>query len=89
MKSFCLLFAESFNDTILLVLIAAAIVSLITGIIEDAGKVISIVDKIAILRVLETVLNSGAGATSQRRESYHWTQGIFLSLWQSFSLLNR
>ncbi len=34
MKGFCLLFAESFNDTILLVLIAAAVVSLIIGMIE-------------------------------------------------------
>ena len=39
MKSFCTLFVESFNDTILLVLIAAAVVSLIIGIIEEPASV--------------------------------------------------
>lgn len=39
MKGFCILFFESFNDTILLVLIAAAIVSLVIGIIEHPDVV--------------------------------------------------
>ncbi|CAN0420591.1 unnamed protein product, partial [Laminaria digitata] len=39
MKSFCTLFVESFNDTILIVLIVAAFVSLIIGIIEDPAAV--------------------------------------------------
>lgn len=39
MKSFCTLFVESFNDTILLVLIAAAIVSLIIGMVEHPAEV--------------------------------------------------
>lgn len=39
MKGFCILFAESFNDTILLVLIAAAVVSLIIGMIEHPDTV--------------------------------------------------
>ena len=39
MKSFCTLFVESFNDTILLVLIAAAVVSLIIGIVEEPASV--------------------------------------------------
>lgn len=39
MKGFCILFAESFNDTILLVLIAAAVVSLVIGLIEHPDVV--------------------------------------------------
>eukprot|EP00904_Undaria_pinnatifida_P005265 jgi/Undpi1/1869/HiC_scaffold_12.g05256.m1 len=47
MKSFCTLFVESFNDTILLVLIAAAVVSLIIGIIEEPAS--GWIDGVAIL----------------------------------------
>lgn len=39
MKGFCILFFESFNDTILLVLIAAAVVSLVIGLIEHPDVV--------------------------------------------------
>lgn len=39
MKGFCLLFWESFDDTILRVLIAAAVISLAIGIYEDPAKV--------------------------------------------------
>jgi len=38
MKGLIRLFFEAFNDTTLLVLIAAAIVSLIVGVIEDSEK---------------------------------------------------
>ena len=39
MKGFCTLFAEAFHDTILLVLIGAAFVSLIVGFVEDPAEV--------------------------------------------------
>lgn len=39
MKGFCVLFAEAFNDTILLVLIAAAVVSLVIGLIDEPEAV--------------------------------------------------
>eukprot|EP00903_Cladosiphon_okamuranus_P006006 g5926.t1 len=53
MKGFCILFAESFNDTILLVLIAAAVVSLIIGMIEhpDTGWIDGVAILIAVLIV--------------------------------------
>ncbi|CAM9679931.1 unnamed protein product [Ascophyllum nodosum] len=38
MKGFCTLFAEAFHDTILLVLIGAAFVSLIVGFVEDPAE---------------------------------------------------
>eukprot|EP00752_Nemacystus_decipiens_P003489 g3222.t1 len=53
MKGFCILFAESFNDTILLVLIAAAVVSLIIGMLEhpDTGWIDGVAILIAVLIV--------------------------------------
>lgn len=53
MKGFCILFAESFNDTILLVLIAAAVVSLVIGMIEHPDVVsINYIYTRAAVRVL-------------------------------------
>ncbi|CAN0230914.1 unnamed protein product, partial [Ectocarpus sp. 12 AP-2014] len=59
MKGFCMLFAEAFNDTILLVLIAAAVVSLIIGLIDHPD--IGWIDGVAILMAVLIVALVTAG----------------------------
>ncbi|CAN0237611.1 unnamed protein product, partial [Hapterophycus canaliculatus] len=64
MKGFCMLFFESFNDTILLVLIAAAVVSLVIGLIEHPDVVshsFGWIDGVAILMAVLIVALVTAG----------------------------
>ncbi|CAM9705481.1 unnamed protein product, partial [Phaeothamnion confervicola] len=59
MKGFCQLFAEAFNDTILIVLIAAAFVSLVVGSIEEPAH--GWIEGLAILIAVLIVASVTAG----------------------------